>query len=82
MTGIHKCAFCGTIIHIEHRRGRIAEFCSPQCRNARKYLDAFVRQLHHIDLDKCGTDVRSELFMLANTVVKAKNCRGKTVEGM
>lgn len=76
MTGTHKCLFCGTELRIEHKRGRIAEYCSPHCQNARKFLNAFIRELGHVNLDKCGTDVRSELFMIANTVVKARNCRG------
>ena len=75
MTGMHKCLFCGTVIEIKHQAGRIPEYCSPHCRNARKYLNAYLRELAHIDLDKCGTDVRRELFMIANTVVKAANCR-------
>ena len=77
MTGSHKYLFCGTTIHIEHRAGRIPEYCSPHCRNARKYLNAYLRKLNHIDLDKCGAAVRSELFMIANTVVKAANCHNK-----
>lgn len=75
MTGTHVCLFCGTTIHFEHRRGRIPEYCSEHCRNARKYLNAFLRELDHIDLNLCGSSVRSELFMIANTVVKAANCR-------
>lgn len=75
MTGMHKCMFCGTEIAIEHKAGRIPEYCSAHCRNARKYLNAYLRELRHIDLDKCAANVRSELFMIANTVVKASNCR-------
>lgn len=77
MTGHHKCLFCGTTINVEHKAGRIPEYCSPHCRNARKYLNAYLRELGHIDLDKCGAAVRSELFMIANTIVKAANCRAK-----
>ncbi len=76
MTGNHKCLFCGTEIHVEHKAGRIPEYCSSHCRNARKYLNAFLRELGHVDLGKCGPALRSELFMIANTVVKAANCRG------
>ncbi len=75
MTGSHKCLFCGTEIHVVHKAGRIPEYCSEHCRNARKYLNAFLREIEHVDLDKCGASVRSELFMIANTVVKAANCR-------
>lgn len=75
MTGTHKCLFCGTEIHIKHKVGRVPEYCSPHCRNARKFLNAYLRALKHIDMAKCGTSVRSELFMIANTVVKAKKCR-------
>ena len=77
MTGIHYCQFCGKEMRIEHKRGRVAEYCSPHCANARKYLNAFIREMAQVDLDRCGSSVRSELFMIANTVVKAKNCRGK-----
>ncbi len=75
MTGTHICQFCGKPMRIEHRRGRVAEYCSPHCANARKYLNAFTREMAHVDLGACGPSVRSELFMIANTVVKARNCR-------
>lgn len=77
MTGTHKCLFCGTTIDIKHQAGRIPEYCSPHCRNARKFLNAYLRELKHIDLDNCAAEIRSELFMIANTIVKASNCRAK-----
>ncbi len=77
MTGKHVCLFCGTEIHSERKAGRIPEYCSTHCRNARKYLNAYLRELRHVDLERCGSEVRSELFMIANTIVKAANCRGK-----
>lgn len=78
MTGMHKCLFCGTEIAIVHQRGRIPEYCSEPCRNARKYLNAFLREIKSIDMAKAGPDIRSELFMIANTIVKAKNCHKKS----
>ena len=77
MTGVHRCHFCGKEIRARRSSGRPAEYCSSHCANARKYLNAFVREMARIDLDFCGSSVRSELFMIANTVVKAKNCRGR-----
>ncbi len=74
MSGVYTCLYCGTEIHVEHKAGRIPEYCSIHCCNARKYLRAFARELQHINLEKCGPSVRSELFMIANTVVKASNC--------
>ena len=75
MAGVHRCQFCGKEMLVERKRGRVAEYCSPHCANARKFLNAFTREMAHVDLAKCGSAVRSELFMIANTVVKAKNCR-------
>ena len=75
MPDVHHCQFCGKEMHVEHKRGRVAEYCSPHCANARKFLNAFTREMEHVDLERCGSSVRSELFMIANTVVKAKNCR-------
>lgn len=77
MTDFHRCQFCGKEIRRKGRVGRPADYCSPHCANARRYLDAFVREMSQVDLDFCGSSVRSELFMIANTVVKAKNCRGR-----
>ena len=75
MASIHYCQFCGKEMRIERKRGRVAEYCSSHCSNARKFLNAFTREMAHVDLARCGAMVRSELFMIANTVVKAKNCR-------
>ncbi len=77
MTVIHRCQFCGKEIRSKGRIGRPSDYCSSHCANARKYLNAFVREMSRVDLDFCGSSVRSELFMIANTVIKAKNCRGR-----
>lgn len=82
MTGTHVCLFCGTEFHIKHKAGRIPEYCSTHCRNARKYLNAYLRKLRHVDLERCGSEVRSELFMIANTVVKAATAAAKNAAAL
>lgn len=60
------CAVCGSDVEGPFN-GRIPEYCSKECREFRKYLNAASRSLMAIHFDaKHRRKVRSELFTLSN----------------
>lgn len=63
-----SCAVCGSVIEGPFK-GRIPEYCSKDCREFRKYLNAASRCLMHIHPDNLHKkQLRSELFTLSNQI--------------
>lgn len=63
-----SCTVCGTTIEGPFR-GRIPEYCSKECREFRKYLNAASRCLMYIRPDSSHKKrLRSELFTLSNQI--------------
>jgi len=65
------CPICGTIYSLE-TRGRPRTYCSPNCRDTHKYLDAFVKCLDAVSFRSQDSikSMRGRLFNIVNHMPK------------
>jgi len=66
-----KCKVCGDVI-LQKRYGRFREYCNDNCRDANKYLNAYINCLDKIDFKEYSyiKRIKGELFRLVNCLPK------------
>jgi len=66
-----KCKVCGDVI-LQKRYGRFREYCNDNCRDANKYLNAYINCLDKIDFKDYSyiKRIKGELFRLVNCLPK------------
>lgn len=64
-----KCLVCGTEI-LSQSKFRPREYCSDNCRDLIKFLNAFERNLFKLNFkEDYSNQLKSRLFLIANNIV-------------
>lgn len=64
-----KCTVCGTEFLLESKF-RPREYCSDNCRDLIKFLNAFERNLFKLNFkEDYSNQLKSRLFLIANNIV-------------
>lgn len=64
-----KCLVCGTIFFSE-TKFRPKEYCSDNCKDLNKFLNAFERNLYKVDFkEDYSNQFKSRLFLIANHII-------------
>ena len=70
-----ECRICGKSVQ-QGTSCRPSEYCSKECREANKYLNAFKRCIHKIEFtEKYRKQLRGDLFSWINTNLQANGTK-------
>lgn len=64
-----KCLVCGTEF-VSKSKFRPREYCSDNCKDLMKFLNAFERNLYKLDFkEDYPNQMKSRLFLIANNII-------------